>query len=193
MRRPLLVLLALAAVGPAAARAEVVTRPVEYRHGPTALQGILAYESTATGKRPGVLLAHELGANSAAARGKAAQLARLGYVALAIDRLGQAGWEHYEIANWARAPRFRSRHNQLYWRNAPYYGLGAGAHGFLAGLRTSNVRLPRGYIDAIAAGRRPLWYVRNPVRIAAPAGDRCVHIPPRSQCPMSPWPNRPRA
>lgn len=75
---------------------------------------------------------------------------------LAIDRLGRAGWEHYEIANWARTPRYRSRHNQLYWRNARYYGLGAGAHGFLDGLRSSNVRLPRSYIEAIAAGRRPL-------------------------------------
>jgi oxygen-independent coproporphyrinogen-3 oxidase len=75
---------------------------------------------------------------------------------LAIERLGRAGWEHYEIANWAREPRFRSCHNQLYWRNAPYYGLGAGAHGFLNGLRASNVRLPRAYIDAVAAGRRPL-------------------------------------
>lgn len=75
---------------------------------------------------------------------------------LAVERLGSAGWEHYEIANWAREPRYRSLHNQLYWRNAPYYGLGAGAHGFLNGLRTSNVRLPRAYLDALNSGRRPL-------------------------------------
>jgi oxygen-independent coproporphyrinogen-3 oxidase len=75
---------------------------------------------------------------------------------LAIDRLAGAGWEHYEIANWAREAGYRSIHNQLYWRNAHYYGLGAGAHGYLDGLRASNVRLPSAYIEAVRSGRRPL-------------------------------------
>lgn len=74
----------------------------------------------------------------------------------AAERLGGAGWTHYEIANWAREPRFRSRHNMLYWRNAQYYGFGAGAHSYLDGLRGSNVLLPADYIETVRLGRRPL-------------------------------------
>jgi len=80
---------------------------------------------------------------------------------LAIERLAAADWEHYEIANWAREPRYRSVHNQLYWRNANYYGLGAGAHGYLDDLRGSNVRLPGDYIEAIRGGRRPLTHAEE--------------------------------
>ena len=75
---------------------------------------------------------------------------------MAADQLGGAGWEHYEIANWAREPRFRSRHNQIYWQNGQYYGFGAGAHSYLERLRGSNVRLPSAYVEAVHAGRRPL-------------------------------------
>lgn len=75
---------------------------------------------------------------------------------LAAARLGGAGWQHYEIANWAREPRYRSRHNVIYWQNGHYYGFGAGAHSFLGTLRGSNVLLPAAYIEAVAAGRRPL-------------------------------------
>lgn len=75
---------------------------------------------------------------------------------LAAERLGGSGWEHYEVANWAREPHFRSRHNQMYWQNGQYYGFGAGAHSYLDRLRGSNVRLPSAYIEAVHAGRRPL-------------------------------------
>jgi dienelactone hydrolase/guanyl-specific ribonuclease Sa len=88
MTRLLLVLVALVA-GPGFGRAEVTTRPVEYKHGPTTLEGLLVADSAAKGKRPGVLLAHEHGASSAAAKAKATQLARLGYVVFSADLYGK--------------------------------------------------------------------------------------------------------
>jgi oxygen-independent coproporphyrinogen-3 oxidase len=71
---------------------------------------------------------------------------------LAIERLGSAGWRHYEIANWARRPELASQHNAIYWKNGDYAGLGAGAHGCIAGRRIMNHLLPLTYIEAIEAG-----------------------------------------
>jgi oxygen-independent coproporphyrinogen-3 oxidase len=68
---------------------------------------------------------------------------------VAIERLGNAGYLHYEVANWARRPGLESHHNRIYWRNGDWVGLGAGAHGHLAGCRTMNHLLPLTYIDAI--------------------------------------------
>ncbi|MGO4107259.1 radical SAM family heme chaperone HemW [Paenibacillus sp. YAF4_2] len=65
---------------------------------------------------------------------------------LLMDRLKQAGRNHYEISNFAR-PGYESRHNSTYWRNEPYYGLGAGAHGYARGLRHVNVKGVQPYID----------------------------------------------
>lgn len=72
---------------------------------------------------------------------------------LAIDRLDAAGWLHYEIANWASAPAFVSRHNRVYWRNGDYLGIGAGAHGHVAGTRWMNHPLPISYCAAVESGR----------------------------------------
>jgi oxygen-independent coproporphyrinogen III oxidase len=61
---------------------------------------------------------------------------------LAIDRLAQAGYSHYEISNWAKTDNttdLRSRHNLQYWLNLPYIGVGAGAHGYIGDVRTENV------------------------------------------------------
>ncbi len=58
---------------------------------------------------------------------------------LAVDRLGGAGFEHYEVSNFAR-PGLRSRHNSAYWSGASWIGLGAGAHSFVDGVRWWNER-----------------------------------------------------
>ncbi|MFC5471619.1 radical SAM family heme chaperone HemW [Cohnella suwonensis] len=64
-----------------------------------------------------------------------------------MERLGGAGYRHYEISNFAR-PGFESRHNTTYWHNEPYYGLGAGAHGYALGMRHINIKGVQPYIDA---------------------------------------------
>ena len=69
------------------------------------------------------------------------------------DRLEAAGYEHYEISNFAR-PGFRSRHNSSYWTGIPYLGLGAAAHSFDGHTRSWNVADIRQYIEGIEQGRR---------------------------------------
>jgi oxygen-independent coproporphyrinogen-3 oxidase len=57
-----------------------------------------------------------------------------------------AGLQQYEISNWAR-PGLACRHNLQYWRNEPYLGVGAGAHGYAAGIRYEVVKPIQRYID----------------------------------------------
>ena len=71
--------------------------------------------------------------------------------AIAIDRLRVAGFEHYEISNWAK-PGFRSQHNAIYWANDPYLGLGVGAASYLGGVRSTHTRDLDAYCDAALAG-----------------------------------------
>lgn len=80
-----------------------------------------------------------------------------------IDLLTEAGYEHYEISNFAR-PGYRSRHNSSYWQEVPYLGIGAAAHsytrqqqadGSLLCTRSWNVADIRQYIQAISEGRLP--------------------------------------
>lgn len=73
---------------------------------------------------------------------------------LAAERLGTAGFEHYEVSNFAR-PGLRSRHNTAYWNGASYIGLGAGAHSFAAGTRWWNERDWARYRERVAAGEAP--------------------------------------
>ena len=68
------------------------------------------------------------------------------------DRLETAGYEHYEISNFAR-PGYRSRHNSSYWRQVPYLGLGAAAHSFDGKNRQWNVADINRYIEGIEQGR----------------------------------------
>ncbi len=99
----------------------------------------------------------------------------------ASDTLAAHGYRQYEISNWAideksevrsrksgiqaassptlisdfrpptSMPRFACRHNLQYWRNQPYLGLGAGAHGCAGGWRYSNVLAPGAYIERLEA------------------------------------------
>jgi oxygen-independent coproporphyrinogen-3 oxidase len=67
---------------------------------------------------------------------------------MTLDWLARAGFEQYEISNFAR-PGFRCRHNLVYWEHQEYLGLGAGAHSFLDGRRFYNELLPARYLAAI--------------------------------------------
>jgi oxygen-independent coproporphyrinogen-3 oxidase len=69
------------------------------------------------------------------------------------DYLEGQGYEQYEISNWARSG-FQCRHNLQYWRNEPYLGFGAGAHGCANGLRISNVLRIKTYIEHMTRGRQ---------------------------------------
>ena len=73
---------------------------------------------------------------------------------LLIDRLTGAGYEHYEISNFAK-PGYRSRHNSSYWHDVPYIGLGAAAHSYDGTCRSWNVADIRKYISAINEGNIP--------------------------------------
>lgn len=72
----------------------------------------------------------------------------------ATDLLESAGFEQYEISNWAR-PGHRSVHNLGYWSGRDYLGVGAGAHGFVDGERYENIAHPRTYIETASAGHSP--------------------------------------
>jgi oxygen-independent coproporphyrinogen-3 oxidase len=71
---------------------------------------------------------------------------------LAMAMLADAGWIHYEIANWAASADKVSRHNAIYWRNGDYVGIGAGAHGHVRNRRTMNQPSPSRYITALERG-----------------------------------------
>ncbi|MCI0362517.1 MAG: radical SAM family heme chaperone HemW [Phycisphaerales bacterium] len=70
-----------------------------------------------------------------------------------IDRLAAAGFEHYEISNWARQPlnpmatANRCRHNMIYWTNRNWWPLGPSASGHVEGLRWKNVPRLGEYLD----------------------------------------------
>lgn len=72
------------------------------------------------------------------------------------DYLAENGYEHYEISNFSRERRLRSRHNCKYWRHTPYLGLGPGAHSFRDGVRWWNVRSVEQYCQSLQHGRAPL-------------------------------------
>ena len=68
-----------------------------------------------------------------------------------IAELERSGFEHYEISNFSK-PGFESRHNLMYWDNAEYYGIGAGASGYVNGVRYKNHGPIRHYLKAVEEG-----------------------------------------
>jgi dienelactone hydrolase len=84
----LLIAVALIACQAAGVRAEVKTKTIDYSYAGTNLKGYLAYDDAAKGKRPGVLVLHEWWGLNEYARGRAEQLAKLGYVAFCPDMYG---------------------------------------------------------------------------------------------------------
>jgi oxygen-independent coproporphyrinogen-3 oxidase len=75
--------------------------------------------------------------------------------ALAIDRLTAAGFEHYEVSNFALAG-CRSRHNQVYWSGDGYFAYGPGAARYIGGVRETNHRSTTTYLHRVLAGESPV-------------------------------------
>ncbi|MBQ9974788.1 MAG: radical SAM family heme chaperone HemW [Oscillospiraceae bacterium] len=69
-----------------------------------------------------------------------------------VSRLAQAGYEQYEISNFARGGR-QSRHNLRYWLTQPYIGFGPGAHSDFGSRRYSMVRDLDAYISGVLEGK----------------------------------------
>jgi oxygen-independent coproporphyrinogen-3 oxidase len=74
---------------------------------------------------------------------------------LADETLAAAGFQWYEVSNWAKGPQFVSRHNLAYWQGHDWWGIGPGAHSHVGGVRWWNVKHPAAYAERIAAGHSP--------------------------------------
>ena len=75
--------------------------------------------------------------------------------ALAMDELATAGFEHYEISNFAR-PGYRCRHNEVYWSGDEYWAFGPGAARYLNGRRETNIRSVLGWLAKLERGESPV-------------------------------------
>jgi oxygen-independent coproporphyrinogen-3 oxidase len=82
--------------------------------------------------------------------------AELSLYACAIDTLESAGFEHYELSNFARPGR-RCRHNGVYWANRAYFGFGMGAARYVNGRRELNTRDLHAYLRRTLAGESPTF------------------------------------
>ncbi len=72
-----------------------------------------------------------------------------------IDELTCAGYEHYEVSNFAK-PGYRCRHNETYWRGQPYFAVGPGASRYVDGRRETNHRSTTTYLRRVLAGESPV-------------------------------------
>jgi oxygen-independent coproporphyrinogen-3 oxidase len=76
--------------------------------------------------------------------------------AVADDLLGAAGFQWYEVSNWARNEQARCAHNLLYWHNDNWLGIGPGAHGHVGGTRWWNVSHPARHAALVRSGALPV-------------------------------------
>ena len=74
---------------------------------------------------------------------------------LAEELLSGAGYDAYEVSNWAARPDAVCRHNLGYWRGDDWWGIGPGAHSHVGGTRWWNVKHPAAYAARLASGRSP--------------------------------------
>ena len=80
---------------------------------------------------------------------------------LAIARLEESGYGHYEISNFAK-PGHQCRHNRVYWENRSYHGLGMGATGYVGGRRYEQPRTLSEYFEIVASGQFPTAAIVEP-------------------------------
>jgi putative oxygen-independent coproporphyrinogen III oxidase len=73
----------------------------------------------------------------------------------ADETLAAAGFDWYEVSNWARGSAAQSKHNRLYWASANWWGAGPGAHSHVGGTRWWNVKHPSRYAAALDEARSP--------------------------------------
>ncbi len=107
---------------------------------------------------------------------------------LVDDRLAAAGFDWYEVSNWARSHDQRSRHNLAYWQGTDWWGFGPGAHSHVGGVRCWNVKHPSAYAQRLAGERRRRPGVRS--RMPRPArSSRCCCA--RASARACPSPNCP--
>jgi oxygen-independent coproporphyrinogen-3 oxidase len=78
----------------------------------------------------------------------------------AIDTLTSAGWEHYEVSNFAR-PAARCRHNEVYWTGGSFFAVGPGAARYIDGRREVNHRSTTTYIRRLLAGQSAIAEVEQ--------------------------------
>ncbi|PSL06919.1 anaerobic coproporphyrinogen III oxidase [Haloactinopolyspora alba] len=76
---------------------------------------------------------------------------------LADDLLAAAGYDWYELSNWATMADARCRHNELYWTGADWWGVGPGAHSHVGGTRWWNVKHPAAWAGRLSDGSSPAY------------------------------------
>ena len=74
---------------------------------------------------------------------------------LADQTLVEAGFQWYEVSNWAKSPAQQSVHNLTYWQGNDWWGYGPGAHSHIGGTRFWNVKHPAAYAERLALGHSP--------------------------------------
>jgi oxygen-independent coproporphyrinogen III oxidase len=86
---------------------------------------------------------------------KAAEELERQLYAAAIDGLTAAGFEHYEVSNFAH-PGKRCRHNEVYWTGGEYFAAGPGAARYVGGARETNIRSVTAWLQKVSAGESPV-------------------------------------